>query len=121
MKNSLREKVFEYVAKKYNSKIEHPWPKYPDYAVFRHNDNQKWFGIVMNISCKKLGINFDDNIDVLNVKISDHILLDILLQQKGMYPAYHMNKENWISIALDGSVSFEQICELVGMSFVATK
>jgi len=32
-----------------------------------------------------------------------------------------MNKENWISIALDGSVSFEQVCELVDRSFVATK
>ena len=120
MKNSLREKVFEYVAKKYKSKIEYPWQRYPNFAIFRHNDNKKWFGLIGDVAGTKLGLSEDEKIDILNVKINDHILLDMLVQQNGILPAYHMNKENWISILLDGSVSLEQIFELVDLSFVAT-
>ena len=37
----LRQKVFEYVDKEYNSKIEYLWMRYPNYAVFRNNENKK--------------------------------------------------------------------------------
>ncbi len=46
---SLRDDVFAYVKKKYKAEPEYLWRSYPDYAVFRHADNRKWFGIVMNV------------------------------------------------------------------------
>ncbi|SDB50028.1 MmcQ/YjbR family DNA-binding protein [Butyrivibrio sp. INlla16] len=117
---SLRQDVFDYVKKKYKSKIEYLWKRYPDYAVFRHDDNQKWYGIVMNVSRDKLGLSGTDVVDVLNVKLDDLMYRDILLQQEGILPGYHISRGNWISILLDGTVSFEQICDLIDTGYEVT-
>ena len=43
---------------------EYLWRRFPDYTVFRHSDNEKWFGLVMGIKKRSLGMNgsvpFDD-------------------------------------------------------------
>ena len=58
--------------------------------------------------------------DVVNVK-SDPLLIGSLRQQSGFFPAYHMNKDSWISIALDGSVPADTIMNLVDISYQLTK
>lgn len=45
---------------------------------------------------------------------------DNLKQKKGFFPAYHMNKDSWISILLDGSVSEEEIKNLLDLSYKLT-
>ena len=79
---SCRNHVFSYVRKKYNSEIEYPWLRFPNYAVFRHQDNKKWFGIVMDLPRVKLGLPGEDAVDVQNVKLSDPLLVDLLIQQE---------------------------------------
>lgn len=116
---SLRAKVYQYVKKNYNTNPEYLWAKFPSYAVFRHNANKKWYAIIMNIPFSKLGIEKDERVDILNVKLSDQFLYDILIQQKGFFKAYHMSRGNWITILLDGSVSFGQVCKLIDESFIA--
>lgn len=54
--------------------------------------------------------------DVVNVKC-DPALVGSLRNKAGYFPAYHMNKENWISILLDGSVPMDEIQELVALSY----
>ena len=54
---TMREEVFGYIQKKYKAKPEYLWEKFPEYAIFRHADNQKWFGLVMNISHDKIDAN----------------------------------------------------------------
>ena len=117
--NSFRENVFEYVNKKYKSEIEYLWAKYPEDAIFRNNENRKWYGIVMEIPYKKLGINKDSTVVILNVKIDDIILKDLLIQQDGIFNAYHMKICKWISVLLDGSVDISQIYHLIDLSFAA--
>jgi len=117
---NLKDAVFEYVKSRYSSEIEHPWSKYPNHAVFRHSDNKKWFGCVLNIQKNKIGLTGNETTDILNVKIDDVLLHDFLLQQDGYFPGYHMNKKNWISIALDGTVSLEEIFSRIDMSFNIT-
>ena len=43
-----------------------------------------------------------------------------LITENGFYPAYHMNKSNWITVALDGSADNEKIKFLLDMSFDLT-
>ncbi|MBQ1369186.1 MAG: hypothetical protein IIY45_14050 [Firmicutes bacterium] len=66
-KLSVREKVYGYVKKKYDSEPEYLWRRFPDYAIFRHEDNRKWYGIIMDVPREKLGIcgeaSFHDGID----------------------------------------------------------
>ncbi|MEE3393481.1 MAG: MmcQ/YjbR family DNA-binding protein [Lachnospiraceae bacterium] len=117
---SYRQDVFDYVKKKYKSKIEYLWKRYPNYAVFRHEDNQKWYGIVMDVSREKLGIGGSDVVDILNVKLDDLLFRDMLLAQDGILPGYHISRGNWISILLDGTVDFNQICDLIDVGFEVT-
>src|SRR5699024_6960094 len=88
-------------------------------AVLRHKENNKWYGLIMEIPATKLGLQGDRLIDVLNVKC-DPILIGSFRSKPGYFPAYHMNKENWISIALDGSVPADEIKSLVSMSYDLT-
>ena len=120
MENTLKQQVFEYVEAKYSSKIEFLWARFPDDAIFRRNDNRKWYGIVMGITYKKLGVNREGKVTVLNVKIDDPSLIDFLLHQQGYFGAYHQTKGKWITILLDGSVPFEQIKSLIDISYEAT-
>ena len=56
------------------------------------------------------------NVDVLNVKLDKNNII-VKLSQNGFYPAYHMNKKNWISIVLDETLSDEIIMECIRESY----
>ncbi len=112
----IRDLIFEYVAEKFGVLPEYLWTKYPNYAVLRRWDTGKWFVVIMNISKNELGMDSLDNVDIMNVKC-DPIMIGSLRMQKGFFPAYHMNKDNWITILLDGTVSSETILEMVNMSY----
>lgn len=47
----------------------------------------------------------------------DPLLTGSLVHENGFYPAYHMNKNSWITIALDGKADEEKIKWLLDMSF----
>ncbi len=108
-----------FIEEHYGICSEYPFEKYPNFAVFRHAHNKKWFAVVMTIPKNKLGINEDGNIDVVNLKCRTDLLLP-LWEENGIYPAYHMNKEHWISVCLDGSVALGTLCRLLDASFELT-
>ena len=116
----LRQKLFDHVKKKYKAKPEYLWKRYPDYAIFRHSDNNKWFGLVMDVPRYKLGLDGDERVDILNVKLSDPFFVDMLIQREGFFKGYHISKGNWVSILLDGTVAFDEICNLLDESYVTT-
>ena len=116
----MRETIFAYIKKKYKTAPEYPWAKYDDNAVFRHGDNQKWFALVMGVEKDKLGLSGSGYVDVINLKIDDMVFRDILVQQEGILPAYHMNKEHWITVLLDGTVEEVKVYDLIDVSFAAT-
>ena len=88
-------------------------------AVLRHSDNRKWYALVMRVSRRKLGIESDEVIDVVNLKLPTE-MFGSFGAADGVYPAYHMNKLHWISVLLpdapDDVVKF-----LVNASFEATR
>ena len=115
-----RQTVFDYIRKKYKTLPEYPWRRYDENAVFRHADNTKWFALVMGLQADKIGGRGDAWIDVVNLKIDDMFFRDMILQEEGILPAYHMNKMHWITVLLDGTVPEERVFELIDMSFLAT-
>ncbi len=116
----MRDFVFEYIKKKYKVSPEYPWAKYDSNAVFRHTDNRKWFALVMDVQREKLGLSGDEYADVVNLKVDDMFLRDMLIRQDGIFPAYHMNKQHWISVLLDGTVPEEKVFEMIDMSYMTT-
>lgn len=117
---SLREQVCTYIGKTYKVSEEKLWKRYPNYLVFRHKDNQKWFALIMDVSRDKLGLDGHETVDILNVKMGDPFLADILVQQKGFFRGYHISRGNWLSILLDGSVDLEEVCKWLEESYITT-
>ena len=115
-----RQTVFDYIKKKYKVLPEYPWRRYDSNAVFRHNDNKKWFALVMEMQRDKLGFSGTEYVDVVNLKVDDMFFRDMIIRENGILPAYHMNKMHWITVLLDGTVAEEKIFELIDMSFLAT-
>lgn len=116
----MKDSVFAYIKKRYKVSPEYPWRTSPDSAVFRHADNRKWFALFMEVGGDKLGMDTDGLIPVINLKIDDMFFRDILIARHGIIPAYHMNKQQWITVFLDGSVKQEQVFDLIDGSFLAT-
>ncbi len=109
-----KEEVIKYIKEKYDSNPEYLWKKYPFYAIFRVK--KKWFGIVMNVSKDKLGLSDPEEVDILNVKCPPE-MIGSLRKSECILPAYHMNKEHWITILLEGSVPKEKIEQLIAISY----
>lgn len=115
-----RNDVIEYIKETYEIIPEYLFKSDPECCVFRHRHSNKWFGVIMNISADKVGLEADTYIDVLNVKC-DPEMVAVLNCQSGFAPAYHMNKKHWLTILLDGSVLNEQIAQLLDISYELTK
>ena len=58
-------------------------------------------------------------IDVVNLKC-DSVLVGSLLCESGFFPAYHMSKGSWITVALDGTIPDDKIKMLLDMSYHLT-
>lgn len=114
-----REEIFDFVRDKYNIKPDYPWEKYSNYAALRHKDNKKWFGLVMDITSDKIGLNTDEHIDVINLKVRKEFI-DPLRKKEGFYRAYHMDKSNWITINLKEINTINDIKDLIAESYELT-
>ena len=98
-----KEEIFEYVQKQYGTVPEYLWSKLPDSAILRHK-NGKWYAVIMTVEKSKLGLEGNDLVDIMDVKC-DPEMTSMIIQTYGFLPGYHMNKQHWITILLDGSVS----------------
>ncbi len=114
-----RQKLEQHITEKYSIEPEYPWVKMPTFAVFRHSNNKKWFAVVMTITKDKLGFDSMENIDVVNLKC-DQLLMGSVLNEQGIFPAYHMSKTHWISVALDGSAQEDKVKWLLDLSYDLT-
>ncbi len=114
-----RAELERYIWENYPSKRICPWAKYPNFATFRHRSNDKCFAIVMDIPKTSLGLKDSGIISVVNLKC-DPIMIGSFLLEGGFFPAYHMNKEHWITAALDGTAPDDKIKLLLDLSFDAT-
>ncbi len=117
--DTYRQKVFDYVKKKYGEEPDYPWMDSPGAAVIRHKENTKWYALMTDVKRDRLGLEGDEVTDIINVKC-DKLMIGSILQNDGYFPAYHMNKENWITIILDGSVPIDEICGLIDISYGMT-
>ena len=102
-----RQKVLDYINKKYKVQPEYPWRTSPNSAVFRHSDNNKWFALLMDIPGDKVGLNSADYVDVINLKIDDMIFRDMIIREA-------------VSVLLDGTVPENKVLDLIDMSYLAT-
>lgn len=115
-----RQDILDFAVQTYGTKPEFLWSKYPDYGVLRHSDNNKWYAVIMGVSKSKLGLQGNEKVDVLEVKC-EPLMSGSLLREKGVLPAYHMKKGNWLTVLLDGSADKSLAFALLQMSYELTK
>ena len=135
--------LFEYVAATYGAAPEYLWARFPGAFVFRHQENRKWFCVGMEVERAKLGLpakgsavegSEADRCDLASsasgVSSSKVLLIDVktgpivggsYLGQPGIIKAWHMNKNHWLGILLDGSASEQTVKELLDISFCMTR
>lgn len=111
-----RQAVLGYAKRRYGTDPEYLWKNFPDYAVLRHKNSGKWYGICMNVARAKLNLAGAGKTDILNIKAGAE-LAELLRGQAGILPAYHMNKRAWLSLLLDGAIPDAEIFSLLDKSY----
>lgn len=116
----IKDEILQYAEDTYGVAPEYLWVRDPDSAILRHPVNRKWFAAILRVSRKRLGLNGSGDVDILDIKC-DPLLMGSLLMSEGFLPGYHMNKKHWLTVLLDGTVTKEDICGLLDMSYDLTK
>ena len=114
--NDLTRNVIRYVEQKYGNQPEFLWEKFSTNAVWRRTDNAKWYGALLVIPKSKLGYETDEPIEILDLREEANALSSLVDHQK-YFPGYHMNKKHWITLPLDGRISYREICERIDRSY----
>lgn len=109
------------VLARYGDRPDRPWKKENGYTVIRNHENRKWYGLIGEITLDKLIPDApEEKCEILNVKVPEEKMADCLATP-GIWPAYHMNKKNWISVLLDNDVPDERIAQLLAESRAFTE
>ena len=114
-----KQSFFSYCYNQYKTTPDYPFDDDLETAVLRHADNRKWYALVMKVPRRKFGFESDAVIDVVNLKLPTE-MFGSFGATDGVYPAYHMNKQHWISVLLPDAPD-ELVQFLVNVSFEATK
>ena len=113
-----KQEFLAYCQETFDTSPDYPFEEDFETAVLRHKDSRKWYAIAMKVSRRKFGLDSDEVIDVVNLKLPTE-MFGSFGAADGVYPAYHMNKLHWISVLLpDAPASVLQF--LTGVSFEAT-
>ena len=113
-------KVIRYVRQTYGDELEFLWERFPDNAIFRRKDTGKWYGALLVLSRRKLGLASDDLVDILDLRIKSGEI-ETLVDKEKFFPGYHMNKKHWFTVCLDGSVPMEEIFRRIDDSYLLAK
>lgn len=106
-----REEIFNYIKEKYDVTPEYLWEDTPDAAIFRHQNNRKWFALIMKVKNEEyLNVKTEPNYSDLLRNAYDYII-----------PAYHMNKEHWNTIIISRDINQTLLYELIEQSYELTK
>lgn len=108
--------VIDYVEQKYGDKLEFLWEKFDDNAIWRNKQNNKWYGILLTLSERKLGLESDKVVEVIDLRYQKEEI-EIILNKPNVFPGYHMNKKSWITIKLDGTIDTKKIYYLIDNSY----
>ncbi len=110
----------EYAAKAYGDRPEFLWKDTPDNAILRRKDSGKWYCAILTVSKRKLGIDSDEIVEVVNLHALPEAV-ERLLCLPAFYPGWHMNKRTWYTVILDGSLPNEELFKLVNESYRLAK
>ncbi len=119
-KSEQAKAVINYLRDTYSDELEYLWQKFPDNAVVRRKDNKKWYAALLTVSRRKLGIDSDEMIEILDLRMKPEDI-ETIVDNKKYFPGYHMNKKHWITICLDSTLSVGEIFGKIDESYLLAK
>ena len=114
-----KQEFLSYCLNTFGTSPDYPFDDWMESAVLRHRESRKWFAIAMRVSRRKFGMDSDETVDVVNLKLPTE-MFGSFGAEVGVYPAYHMNKLHWVSVLLPDAPE-DVVQFLVNVSFEATK
>ena len=107
-KTNQAQMVIEYVREKYGDELEFLWPTSPANAIWRRKDNQKWYGAILTVNGRKIGLDTDKIVEIIDLRMKPEDRNDFLSREH-YYPGWHMNKKSWYTIVFDNHIADEEI------------
>lgn len=115
-KGNQTKDVIKYIKEKYNDDLEFLWEKYDNNAIWRNKINNKWYALLLTVTEDKLKIDSNKEIEIIDLMYQKDKIKEIV-DNKRIYPGYHMNKKSWITIILDGTLDSDEIFQLIDNSY----
>lgn len=109
----VKSKYIDFISKQFAVTGENPWK---DEATVFRCANKKWFALLMQVPFEKFGYSSSEKVWCVNLKV-DSEKIENLIDNKTVFPAYHMNKKHWITVLLTSVTDYEKICSLTKRSF----
>lgn len=106
----------EFVRETYGDELEFLWTQFPDNAVWRRKDNRKWYGAILTVEGRKVGLESERIEEIVDLRM-DPKEAEEILSRANYYPGWHMNKKSWYTLILDGSISDGELKERLGESY----
>ena len=119
--NTIRERIDAYTKEKFGIEPEILPFSHEDYEIYRHKENGKQFAVFIVKERSAFGMDGDGQAEILCVKPNNRFFADSMMEQPGYLRGYPSRKWNWVSMVLDGTVLFEDICRWLDESYQATK
>lgn len=115
-KNTQTKAVIKYIMDKYGDSLEFLWEKFDDNGIWRNKKNNKWYAALLTAKSTYFGIDSDETIEVIDLRYEKGKVSEII-DNKKVFPGYHMNKSSWITIKLDDSMDNLELFKLVDNSY----
>ena len=114
-----RKEFEELVFDTYNVRADYPFEDDFETGAFRH-ESGRWFALAMSICEKRLGREGSAVLDVVNLKCAPEVIESIAGIEVGIYRAYHMNKNHWLTVSLP-ECDQDTVLWLLGISYELTR
>lgn len=119
-KSEYAQEIIKYVKRTYGEELEFLWEKFDDNVIWRRKDNRKWYGAILTVGKRKLGLDSDEIVEIIDMRANAD-KIDRMVDGVKIFRGYHMNKKHWITVCLDGSAPLDEIKKLLDESYILAK
>ena len=108
--------VRDFLRAQYGAEPVRAFKEDPGIEVYALPDNGKWFAATKNIRCSSVDVAGNGRVDILNVRLDPRKVAS-LRTREGFRPAWHMNRNKWVTVLLDGTVSDDEVHALIESAY----
>jgi len=119
-KNKTTKDVIKFIKEQFDVEPEYLWEKFPNNAVFRRSDTQKWFAIIMTVKKSSLNLQGSGTVEIMDLRMLQEEK-EALIDNKIYLPGYHMNKNTWFTVLLEDFTPLDDVFPKIHKSYTLAK